>query len=116
MGHEIKIDVELGGTVTQGQPFKWKNKGPNKVNASGLAGVCPDASYEVPAHGNGKGGEKDASGAGHRDHRGPYISNGTHWKYSHAEGQQLNANWELLADMSQTKRIPAGPRCRWAPE
>jgi hypothetical protein len=61
MGNEIKIDVELGGTVAQGQPFKWKNKGPNKVNASGLAGVCPDASYEVPAHGNGKDGEKDAS-------------------------------------------------------
>jgi hypothetical protein len=58
---EIKIDVELGGEVTQGQPFKWKNKGPNKVNASGLTGVCPDNSYEVPAHGNGKDGEKDAS-------------------------------------------------------
>ena len=61
MGNEIKIDVELGGDVIQGQPFKWKNKGPNKVNASGLTGVCPDNSYEVPAHGNGKDGEKDAS-------------------------------------------------------
>jgi len=38
MGNEIKIDVELGGTVTQGQPFKWKNTGPNKVKASGLTG------------------------------------------------------------------------------
>jgi hypothetical protein len=61
MVDEIKIDVELGGDVIQGQPFKWKNKGPNKVNASGLTGVCPDNSYEVPAHGNGKDGEKDAS-------------------------------------------------------
>jgi hypothetical protein len=61
MGDEIKIDVELGGDVIQGQPFKWKNKGPNKVNASGLTGVCPDNSYEVPAHGNGKDGEKNAS-------------------------------------------------------
>jgi|UPI00037AD1B2 hypothetical protein len=61
MGHEIKIDVELGGTVTQGEPFKWKNTGPNKVKASGLTGVCPDDSYEVPAQGNGKAGEKDAS-------------------------------------------------------
>jgi hypothetical protein len=61
MEHEIKIDVELGGTVAQGQPFKWKNKGPNKVKATGLSGVCPDNSYEVPAHGNGKDGEKDAS-------------------------------------------------------
>jgi hypothetical protein len=61
MGNEIKIDVELGGDVIQGQPFKWKNKGPNKVKASGLTGVCPDDSYEVPAPGNGKDGEKDAS-------------------------------------------------------
>jgi hypothetical protein len=61
MGNEIKIDVESGGTVIQGQPFKWKNKGPNKVKASGLTGVCPDDSYEVPAQGNGKDGEKDAS-------------------------------------------------------
>ena len=61
MGNEIKIDVQLGGDVVQGQPFKWKNTGPNKVKASGLAGVCPDNAYEVPAQGNGKAGEKDAS-------------------------------------------------------
>ena len=61
MGDELKIDVEVGGTVYQGQPFKWKNKGPNKIKASGLTGVCPDDSYEVPAPANGKGGEKDAS-------------------------------------------------------
>lgn len=61
MGNEIKIDVELGGNVIQGQPFKWKNKGPNKVKASGLTGVCPQDSYEVPGAANGKDGEKDAS-------------------------------------------------------
>jgi hypothetical protein len=61
MGNEIKIDVAVGGDVIQGQPFKWKNTGPNKVKASGLTGVCPDDSYEVPAQGNGKAGEKDAS-------------------------------------------------------
>jgi hypothetical protein len=61
MGNEIKIDVELGGSVIQGQPFKWKNTGPNKVKASGLTGVCPHDSYEVPAQGNGSAGEKDAS-------------------------------------------------------
>jgi hypothetical protein len=61
MGNEIKIDVELGGTVTQGQPFKWKNTGPNKVKASGLAGVCDADSYDVPGQSNGKDGKKDAS-------------------------------------------------------
>lgn len=61
MGDEIKIDVEVGGDVIQGQPFKWKNKGPNKVKASGLTAVCPVDSYDVPASANGKDGEKDAS-------------------------------------------------------
>jgi hypothetical protein len=61
MGNEIKIDVELGGAVIQGQPFKWKNTGPNKVKASGLRSVCGVDSYEVPAQGNGKAGEKDAT-------------------------------------------------------
>jgi hypothetical protein len=61
MGNEIKIDVELGGDVIQGQPFKWKNKGSNKVKASGLTEVCPNDSYDVPAAANGKDGEKDAS-------------------------------------------------------
>jgi hypothetical protein len=61
MGDEIKINVEDGGTVTQGQPFKWQNTGPNKVNASGLLAVCGVDSYDVPAQGNGKAGEKDAT-------------------------------------------------------
>jgi hypothetical protein len=56
MTKEIKIDVELGGEVTQGQPFKWKNNGPNKVKASGLLVVCGVDSYDVPA-----AGEKDAT-------------------------------------------------------
>lgn len=58
---EIKIDVESGGSVIQGQPFKWKNTGPNKVKASGLSGVCPNDAYDVPGSANGKDGEKDAS-------------------------------------------------------
>ena len=61
MGDEIKIDVEKGGDVIQGEPFKWQNKGPNKVKASGLLAVCGVDSYEVPAEGNGKAGEKDAT-------------------------------------------------------
>lgn len=61
MGNEIKIDVELGGDVIQGQPFKWKNKGPNKVKASGLLPVCGVDSYDVPAASSGKDGEKDAT-------------------------------------------------------
>jgi hypothetical protein len=61
MGKEIKIDVELGGDVTLGQPFKWKNKGPNKIKASGLLAVCGVDSYDVPGAGNGKDGEKDAT-------------------------------------------------------
>jgi hypothetical protein len=61
MGDEIKVDVELGGTVIQGQPFKWKNTGPNKVKASGLSGVCSSDSYDVPGAANGKAGEKDAA-------------------------------------------------------
>lgn len=60
MGDEIKIDVELGGTVLQGQPFKWQNHGPNKVLASGLEDVCDSGSYNVPGKANGKNGEKDA--------------------------------------------------------
>ena len=60
MGDEPKIDVEVGGTVIQGQPFKWKNTGPNKVKASGLLAVCGVDSYDVPAQGGGKAGEKDA--------------------------------------------------------
>jgi hypothetical protein len=61
MGDEPKIDVEVGGTVYQGQPFKWKNTKPNKVKASGLLPVCGVDSYEVPAQANGKAGEKDAT-------------------------------------------------------
>lgn len=61
MGDEPKIDVQNGGTVYVGQPFKWKNTGPNKVTASGLAAVCTDSSYEVPAASGGKEGTKDAS-------------------------------------------------------
>jgi hypothetical protein len=61
MGDEIKINVEDGGTVVQGQPFKWQNTGPNKVKASGLLAVCGVDSYDVPAQGNGKAGEKDAT-------------------------------------------------------
>jgi hypothetical protein len=61
MGDEPKIDVQVGGTVNQGQAFKWKNTGPNKVKASGLLAVCGVDSYEVPAEGNGKAGEKDAT-------------------------------------------------------
>lgn len=57
----IEINVELGGDVTLGQPFKWKNKGSNKVKASGLSTVCPNDSYDVPGAANGKDGEKDAS-------------------------------------------------------
>jgi hypothetical protein len=61
MGDEPKIDVELGGIVYLGKPFKWKNKGPNKVKASGLLAVCGVDSYDVPAPANGKEGEKDAT-------------------------------------------------------
>jgi hypothetical protein len=61
MGEEIKIDVELGGDVIQGQPFKWKNKGPNSVTASGLLAVCGVESYDVPKKENGKDGEKGAT-------------------------------------------------------
>jgi hypothetical protein len=61
MGDEIKIDVELGGDVIQGQPFKWKNKGPNNVTASGLLAVCGVESYDVPGKANGKDGEKGAT-------------------------------------------------------
>lgn len=61
MGDETKIDVKNGGTVYQGQPFRWKNTGPNKVTASGLAACCPDDSYDVPAPSGGKEGGKDAS-------------------------------------------------------
>jgi hypothetical protein len=61
MVDEPKIDVEVGGTVYVGQPFKWKNTGPNKIKASGLLPVCGVDSYEVPAQGNGKAGEKDAT-------------------------------------------------------
>jgi hypothetical protein len=60
MGDEIKIDVELGGTVIQGQPFKWQNHGPQSVLASGLENVCDSGSYNVPAKANGKAGEKGA--------------------------------------------------------
>lgn len=60
MGDEPKIDVQNGGTVYVGQPFKWKNAGSNKVTASNLAAVCTDSSYEVPPSSGGKEGTKDA--------------------------------------------------------
>lgn len=60
MGDEIKIDVEVGGPVVQGQPFKWQNHGAGKIKASGLLAVCGVDSYDVPAKANGKAGEKDA--------------------------------------------------------
>lgn len=58
---EIKIDVEAGGPVVQGQPFKWQNHGAGKIKASGLLAVCGVDSYDVPAKANGKAGEKDAT-------------------------------------------------------
>jgi len=60
MGDEPKIDVELGGTVYQGQPFKWQNHGAGNITASGLLAVCGVDSYDVPAKANGKAGEKGA--------------------------------------------------------
>jgi hypothetical protein len=60
MGDEPKIDVELGGTVYQGQPFKWQNHGAGNIKASGLLAVCGVDSYDVPAKANGKAGEKGA--------------------------------------------------------
>jgi hypothetical protein len=61
MGDEIKIDVEKGGTVIQGQPFKWQNHGAGKIKASGLLNVCGKDSYDVDPESNGKAGEKDAT-------------------------------------------------------
>jgi hypothetical protein len=55
------VDVELGGPVTQGEPFTWVNNSGGKIKASGLAGVCADDVYHVPAAANGKAGEKPAS-------------------------------------------------------
>jgi hypothetical protein len=56
----IKIDIEKGGTVVQGQPFRWQNHGPSQIEASGLDNVCETGSYKVPGEGGGKCGEKDA--------------------------------------------------------
>jgi hypothetical protein len=56
-----KIDVLTGGTVTIGETFKWKNAGPNKVTASDLSACLTEGTYEVPAEGNGKAGEKSAT-------------------------------------------------------
>jgi hypothetical protein len=61
MGDEIKIDVQLGGDVIQGEPFKWQNHGAGKIKASGLLNVCPKDSYDVDPASNGKAGEKDAA-------------------------------------------------------
>jgi hypothetical protein len=60
MGDVIKIDIEKGGTVVQGQPFKWQNHGSNEMEVSGLDNVCETGSYKVPGEGGGKCGEKDA--------------------------------------------------------
>jgi hypothetical protein len=60
MGDVIKIDIEKGGTVVQGQPFRWQNHGPDQIEASGLDNVCKTGSYKVPGEGGGKCGEKDA--------------------------------------------------------
>lgn len=79
MGDEPKIDVQNGGTVYVGQAFKWKNTGPNKVTASGLAGCCPDDSYEVPAAANGKEGSKDASVLS-------TVTPGTSYQYTVSDG------------------------------
>ncbi|HEY3988462.1 MAG TPA: hypothetical protein VGM02_04130 [Acidobacteriaceae bacterium] len=61
MVDEIKVDVEKGGPVVQGQPFKWQNHGAGKIKASGLANVCDKDSYDVDPGSNGKPGEKDAA-------------------------------------------------------
>jgi hypothetical protein len=60
MGDEIKIDIEKGGPVVQGQPFKWQNHRSSQIEASGLDDVCETGSYKVPGEGGGKCGEKDA--------------------------------------------------------
>jgi hypothetical protein len=60
MADEIKVDVEKGGPVVQGQPFKWQNHGAGKIKASGLLNVCDKDSYDVDPGSNGKAGEKDA--------------------------------------------------------
>jgi hypothetical protein len=56
-----KINVLTGGSVTIGETFKWKNTGPHKVTASDLSACLTAGTYEVPADGNGKAGEKDAT-------------------------------------------------------
>jgi hypothetical protein len=61
MVDEIKIDVEVGGPVIQGQPFKWQNHGAGKIKASGLLNVCDKDSYDVDPASGGKAGEKGAA-------------------------------------------------------
>jgi hypothetical protein len=56
-----KIDVLTGGSVTIGETFKWKNTGPQKITASDLSSCLTAGTYEVPAEGGGKAGEKDAT-------------------------------------------------------
>jgi hypothetical protein len=58
---DVTIVVQSGGSANQGDTITWQNTAGEKIKVTGLAGVCSEAEFHVPASSNGKGGEHAGS-------------------------------------------------------
>jgi hypothetical protein len=54
---EVTIVVQSGGSANQGDTITWQNTNGERVKVKGLAGVCSEGEFHVPANANGKSGE-----------------------------------------------------------
>jgi plastocyanin len=57
----VTIVVQSGGSADPGDTITWQNTDTGRVKVTGLAGVCSQAEFHVPASANGKSGEHGGS-------------------------------------------------------
>lgn len=58
---DVTIVVQSGGSANQGDNITWQNTAGERVKVKGLAGICSEGEFHVPASGNGKSGEHGCS-------------------------------------------------------
>ena len=57
----VTIVVQSGGSADQGDNITWQNTDGERVKVTGLAGVCSEGEFHVPASANGKSREHGGS-------------------------------------------------------
>jgi hypothetical protein len=54
---DVTIVVQSGGSASQGDSITWQNTATERVQVSGLEGICSQGAFHVPAAAGGKSGE-----------------------------------------------------------